>query len=188
MLFLNHTIFIDIKKIYLDHMIWVCHYFGKYLFWVIIVIIGPILEELAFRFGLVFKKRKIILSIPLILLFLSTSDIYMMQFTIYNVVKIILLIALYLIMWKRTNEEFWFKIKQQYGNLIIYLFLLLFTLAHICEFAPLFLIHTPYYVVLLLPLFIVGLGLTFIRLRFGILYSIAAHILWNLVMISFLIK
>jgi hypothetical protein len=120
MLFLNHTIFIDIKKIYLDHMIWVCHYFGKYLFWVIIVIIGPILEELAFRFGLVFKKRKIILSIPLILLFLSTSDIYMMQFTIYNVVKIILLIALYLIMWKRTNEEFWFKIKQQYGNLIIY--------------------------------------------------------------------
>ncbi|MBB3188736.1 CPBP family intramembrane glutamic endopeptidase [Microbacter margulisiae] len=187
-LILNHAIMLDVKRIYDVHMEKFHHFFGDARFSLIALLLAPILEELAFRFGLTFEKRKIILAIPLMLLITSVSEIYMIHFTLVNIIKISLLIVFYLVMWKKTNEAFWLKVKDRYGNLIIYMFILIFTIGHLNHLTPLVISQAPYYGLFILPLFIFGLILTYIRLRFGILYSMAAHILWNLVMISFLIK
>ena len=187
-LMLNRAIMLDTKHIYDDNMEKFYHFFGEPRFSLIALLIAPILEELAFRFGLSFEKQKIILAIPLMLFITCVPEIYMMHFTLVNIIKISLLIVFYLVMRKKTNEAFWFNVKHQFGNLIIYIFILTFSIGHLNHFTPLQVTRAPYYCLFILPLFLFGLGLTFIRLRFGILYSIAAHILWNLIMIFFLIK
>jgi hypothetical protein len=136
---------------------------------------------MAFRYGLTFEKKKLIISIPLVLLFVVTPSIYQMEFNALNISKIVSLIILYGLLRKYTTEQFWCKLK---SNSLIYLSVIIFALLHLHHFMPLTWIQVPYYILYILPLVCIGIGLTILRLRFGIVYAIVGHMLYNFIITS----
>ncbi len=153
-------------------------------FW-ILVIIGPILEELMFRLSL--RAKPYFLAISLTLIFFFCIDAFFdvkiffnWKYTLENAALMILIAAILTVVinfFRIPFEKFWNK----YFVLIFYLSALLFGYMHLNNY---FVIH--YSVVLLSPVFIfpkiiVGLNFGFLRMRYGIIFSILTHMSFNLV-------
>ena len=122
------------------------------------VIIAPFLEEIMFRLILKFRSNFLILW-PLQLLILLQVD---------NKINLL-----------KTIRNFWNKF---YGW-IFYLISIAFGLIHILNFEPSLNIYllSP---VLVAPQIVIGINLGYLRIRFGLIWSILFHAFYNGILLS----
>lgn len=152
---------------------------GLTSFAILIVFIGPILEEFSFRYGQTLKKQHVLLSLSIFvfLLFKDYENLFLAPIKV--LIPIIFGLFIYLILDKTINKSFFQFVNNHYKKIYILITNILFAIIHLHNFSPLELINIPYYISYLLPIFFIAMVLTFIRLNLGITYSILAHILWN---------
>tara|TARA_R110000868_G_scaffold411612_1_gene705897 strand:- start:297 stop:983 length:687 start_codon:yes stop_codon:yes gene_type:complete len=152
----------------------------------VISIISPILEELAFRFSLRISRLTISVSLAVQLIFyLHLFKFIHVNFNYRIILMIIAAIVFYFTISKRLSVYFKQKI-----NFYIYFNLLVFTLLHVLNFSY-FEVHQYLYIPILVSLqFFFGLYLTYVRLKYNFLYVIGFHIFHNslIVYLGFLMK
>lgn len=140
-----------------------------------IVVFAPILEEIAFRLGLSFRRKDLILSLPILLFFLLS---YLGDgFSAFLIEKIILssilCIALYF-----SSQKFWTRYRQVLGKQTVIFMTILFALGHINNFD----VQTNYlfiYPLLVLPQLVMGITFTYLRLNLHFVAAVLMHILVN---------
>ena len=122
------------------------------------VIIAPFLEEIMFRLGLKLRSNFLILWPLQLLILLQVSN------------KINLL---------KTIRNFWNK----FYAWIFYLITIAFGLIHILNFKPSLNIYllAP---VLVAPQILIGINLGYLRIRFGLIWSILFHSFYNGILLS----
>lgn len=150
----------------------------------IVVIIGPIKEELVFRLSLRFKPLFLAISMSVLLFFIvvrkiiGTDPFFNIWYTLGNLFIILgMLIILYFLLrlFNNTLTRFWNK----HFRLIFYILAIVFGYWHLWNY---YLCH--YSIILLSPLFIlpyifIGVNLGYIRLKYGIFFSILLHGFYN---------
>jgi len=152
-------------------------------FWYV-VLIGPILEELICRLSLRFKPMFLAISISVFLFFiiavyiLKVLPFYNFWYILGNtgIILVISVLFYFLIrVYKDKFEKFW----TNHLRIIFYSFAIFFGFMHLGNFCI-----NHYSILLLSPLFIfpyifIGLNLGFIRLKYGIVFSVFLHGFYN---------
>lgn len=141
----------------------------------LLIILSPVLEELCFRLPLVFKMKNISLALVSMLCFIilreniRNADLLNNK----NLLVLIGLVPLYFVIKRALSDEVMIflsthKIKIYYLSIFIFAFL------HFDFVIPIYL--APF---ILLPQIVVGVILTFVRLKFSIFVAIILHMLLN---------
>ncbi len=152
-------------------------------FVVFAVLVGPLLEEIAFRLALRFRLRYVLIGAVAFVLYMGQvastvigqySDTAMLFF---SVVMLLLLVGFITVCIKKTAAMA--KRWTTYFPLVFYGLSFSFALIHIFNFE-----EFPLRVILLapiitLPQFILGLGMGYLRMRFGFWYGYLFHVLNN---------
>jgi Type II CAAX prenyl endopeptidase Rce1-like len=159
--------------------------YGHYVV-IVVVIIGPLLEEIIFRLPLKLEKISIGLSLALIIYRCSGGHFSSFNFNNpYSYVRIIIIICLVL----ATNKYFPIKwidfIKERWYSYFFYLSAFAFAFVHIANFAPYNYEVILFYPLFTLPQFIMGVATGYIRMRHGFLAGWALHALINLPFVLF---
>jgi len=150
------------------------------------IFIFPIIEELIYRLGLVFKPSyiKIAVSVFLVDRLFSYEIFYLIiDFNFRFFIKICILgISLIVVYWLLNQkrivcfcERFW----EKHIVYIYYTSIVLFAVAHLAKFEVTneLIIFIP---LILIPYLIVGVAFSYVRLRLGFLYAVLMHIFFNL--------
>lgn len=150
----------------------------------VIVFLGPIIEEMAFRLSLVYTKLNIFISTTLISYYLITKfifnlDSFNVDYYFFYRILISLIIGcmcLFLCFFKEKNIKHFYN-----KNLksIIYLNCILFSAIHFNNFndnIPIF-----YILILLIPYFISSLIYSYLRLKYSFIHSTFSHIFTNFI-------
>jgi hypothetical protein len=157
------------------------HYYITFLY---VVITGPVIEELMCRLSLRFRPLFLAISASVLAFFITarfiirTDPFFNIRYTLGNLfIVLVMALLLYFFMrsFKDTLTIFWNK----YFRLIFYAFALLFGYMHLGNY---YMDH--YSMILLSPFFIfpyifIGLNLGYIRLKYGIVFSILLHGFYN---------
>lgn len=143
----------------------------------LLILIGPLLEELLFRAFLNFKKETLFISIFLALIFFATDVSYYHLPTKQTFIQITLalFVSSVIFIFSQKNID---KLKHYFG-FFLYISILVFALVHIKNFFPLKDEIIWIYPILVLPQFFMGFALAFIRVRNGLIWSIVLHIMIN---------
>lgn len=162
---------------------------GKQSIFFYFVVIGPMVEEFAFRFYLIYKPKYVSISFALIVAYFSLSIISYFPSLIEN--KFILVasltglslisfyVAFYLIRNDEVNKQSVRKFWEQHPIGIFYSSIILFGLIHLPNYEGLTfgqIIYTP---LIIGPQMICGYFLAKLRIDQGIIWSILLHILIN---------
>lgn len=154
--------------------------YGHYTF-LIVVIIGPFLEEIIFRLPLNLKRFSIALSVCFVTYrFCGGSFTHFNTNNPYGYLLIILSAILFIVTIKWIPNKWIDFIKERYFAHFFYLSALIFAFVHITNFAP-----YNYNVLLLYPLFtlpqlIMGITIGYTRLNYGFVAGWFLHGLINL--------
>jgi len=138
------------------------------------ILISPIVEELLFRLILVFNKKN------LVILILTTSSLmvyFVIKVDILKTLIFFLLIGSFIILYKYED-----KCKSYFqSNFKVFFFLIsgLFAFLHIINFHGISMSNLLYLPLFVIPQFILGLILGYIRIIYGLQYSIFFHIIVN---------
>jgi len=138
------------------------------------VIITPILEEFSFRSYINLKKKSILYSIIFLAVFIILAFLNKILILGYVLTLLLLFcITLLFIKEKLLNSKFIFKILWIFSAFI-------FALIHIngMEYTDKSLVII---ILSIMPFFILGIGLGYARLKYGLIFSILIHIMFNLV-------
>jgi hypothetical protein len=149
-----------------------------------VVLIAPILEELICRLSLRFKPLYLAITISVLLFFIIAFYILKVhpfcntRYILVNtgiIVAVSVLFYFLVKVFKESFEKFWTR----YLRIIFYSFAIFFGFMHLGNFCI-----NHYSILLLSPLFIfpyifIGLNLGFIRLKYGIVFSIFLHGFYN---------
>jgi membrane protease YdiL (CAAX protease family) len=162
----------------------VFHKYGYLIGAIYICLIGPVFEEVIFRFGLSFKKRHVLISVFIALTYFTAGFIHFK----YPQIKILLVIAEAIITWTLMivfveNNDLVITNKRKVVYIIISS--CLFGLIHVFNYRPIdthILWIYPFFVI---PQFIMGWGITYIRLKNGFIWGILFHCLINSVSTAF---
>ncbi|RPD46384.1 CPBP family intramembrane metalloprotease [Hymenobacter sediminis] len=158
--------------------------FGVYTF-VVIVFIGPFFEEVLFRLPLDIRRTHISIFFFILIFHLFGNSILQIKLTeISYIFGLIFGLASFLFIQLFTNELTLNKIKNDYYSYCIYASILSFSLLHITNFKNIQYKYFPFYILLTLPQFIMGIFITHIRLKRGFIWGFILHALINT--ISFL--
>lgn len=168
------------KELMEDHK--VSEMFDEGNIWVMLLmaaVSAPIGEELIFRFPLKFKVWVIHTLLCVIFIFTGVKLAFAHNTVVQIAGGVILLplLILYLVKIKRVAPFYAQVWKNKFG-VVFYTFTAIFALIHIGNYPLIWatLIAMP---VLILPQFTIGIFLGYIRVRFGILWSIAFHAIHN---------
>lgn len=165
---LGFVIYKITEVIHLNHQL---EDLGATEIWLAILLIPPI-EELLFRIWLR-VNRKTLLILSGIFFFLAFLLIpYANYWIMAGVVGVGILIAA-IALWRK--EKYVQNLAARHFGVLFYLSVLIFGLVHIFNYTPLTWQTWLLAPVLVLPQFIAGSMLGFIRVRYGILYSILFH-------------
>ncbi|MEM1312299.1 MAG: CPBP family glutamic-type intramembrane protease [Patescibacteria group bacterium] len=151
----------------------------------IIVILGPILEELAFRLYLKPYKRSFLIGIYFyLLLLISTLFSYTESLTnAYYLIGSVIFATLIIIGSFIFIKKVWIeKVIEKYFRFLVYLSTITFGLIHITNYENL----NQYWwlsLLLVLPQLIVGAVLPYVRVRLGFIWSILTHSLYNAILV-----
>jgi hypothetical protein len=153
--------------------------------WLLNLSLIPVLEEIAYRLPLSYNKNYLTLSFTTIVYFavsiLFASGIMDFSTNIYIrlVISIVMGVNIYFLLSLKSFENKVARFWNTYPRVILYTFLIMFTLGHIENYVltSIVLLLMP---ILLLPQFISGTFLSFVRVKFGFEYAILFHILINL--------
>lgn len=141
------------------------------------IIIGPIIEEILFRLLLKPISKNIVIflcfSIGIsIRTGIKGEIIYAFTFSLVAVLCILILVNMKYL--KIVQRKFLFNF-----NYVFYLSCILFGLLHVGNYSPFNIKLLLVIPILVLPQFIGGTIMGYLRMKFGILYSIIFHVLMN---------
>lgn len=152
-----------------------------WIYFLLIVIFSPIIEEIIFRLSLIFNPVNISLTLSTLIALLINKY----SKTIITIIAFFLLLFLinrFVSIYKQRFLSFWVK----YFKFIFYFFTIIFGLVHIGNYK--FVEGYQYLIVplLIFPQLAIGLILSFTRLYYekGFLISIIVHVLMNFVSVS----
>lgn len=137
---------------------------------------GPFLEEIAFRLGLDFKKKHVIISFPIfiyILLSIITKTSYYTELIYKIPICAIVAVLLY-----KMPMRYWNTLKEKYGKYVIITSVIVFALLHLFHYH----FYLPYFLlygILCFPQFVTGAIITYYRLNLGFFYGVAFHIIFD---------
>jgi hypothetical protein len=146
------------------------------------IVIGPVLEELAFRLLLRFSRITLAFGIPIYLGFLGLffgQSLTMQYGTLLILISFLLLIGFSLI---KDFSRFHTQYTKLYPTLI-YATVLTFGFAHLTNFSnPIDLIWLA--PLINLPQLWAGALFTYVRVKFGFLFTTAFHMIYNAIAVS----
>jgi hypothetical protein len=148
-----------------------------------VVLFGPLIEELGFRFALSFKRVHIFISVSVLsFMFLSLwlgrgffADILFKALISLLIGSVTLLV----------NQKRYDIVQQKYGLQIIWLTIMLFGFSHIVNYKIENFMQIPIALMMCLPQVLMGIVFTYIRLNLGFLFGLLLHSLINGISFSF---
>lgn len=141
---------------------------------IFICLLGPLIEELAFRLPLRLDKNQILFSIPCIvfLLFIYFKKIVSIELNIFLCFLSLVLIYAIMKIGLLKNHSF----------LLVHILTFLFAISHWNNTKDLVGLHFCFrFTIYIIPMLITGYFLAFIRLKYGIFWSIITHSIHNLI-------
>ena len=142
------------------------------------ILISPVIEEFLFRLILVFNKKNLIILINTVAILLI---IFIIKGDIIKEALFLFLLIIFLTIYLNTDKCSHFF--RNYFKSFFFLIAALFALLHLFNFMGISesnLIFMPLFVI---PQFVLGLVLGYIRITYGLLYAILFHLLVNCVVI-----
>lgn len=144
-----------------------------------LIAIGPIIEEIMHRLWLSFHKAEVIISVASISFFLFGELYHIDNGYVRILTKLATAIIIGFIFYKIPQAKYdCIKRKKYWYKSFIWFSLLWFTFMHINNY-HVELCYLPYLFIACLPQFSAGVLFTYFRLNLGIYASILAHILLN---------
>ena len=147
------------------------------------VLIGPLLEEIAFRLALRFRLRTVLIGVTAFVIYMAQAASYLFDAEnsqaslLLGSVATVSLLGFIVLCIKRQNAvKAWWN---THFSWVFYIFSVAFALIHIFNFEefPLkVILLTP---IITLPQLILGLGMGYLRMRFGFWYGYLFHVLNN---------
>lgn len=160
--------------------------FSPFFIGSLLIIIVPLIEEFVFRLQLKFRKWVLDILFPLQVSFIVYAISFFASINInFLVINLICYVAYFFLNKKYPNklQQFW-EIKFHY---VFYILTLLFALIHITNYnltsSLIFILP-----ILILPQFIVGTIIGYLRVKFGFFWGVLYHIIYNAVFILPLIS
>ena len=150
----------------------------------VIIFLGPIIEEIAFRLSLKYTRLNVFLSSTLISYYLLTKFIFKLdsfnieQYFLYRILLSLIIGCLFLA-FCFFKEQRIIIFYEKHLKFIIYLNCILFTIIHLNNLnnnIPLFFI-----IILLLPYFISSLIYSYLRLKYSFVHSTFSHVFTNFI-------
>ncbi|WP_320054484.1 hypothetical protein [uncultured Acetobacteroides sp.] len=138
-------------------------------------LIGPLLEEAAFRLSFSFKRRHVLTGLPILALMIS---LFFGKGYLY-IGGGALIASLILLACKSIRQEQLDGVKQRYGILLLHVMALFFALLHIANYGDFDITRLGSYI------FSIGSILTgayifyYVRIRAGFIYGLALHVTLN---------
>ena len=144
----------------------------------IVVLIAPITEEIAFRLYLKRKKINIFISLTLLCYFLlcCISKISFYKLDTANFTNISLALTFSFLLFIFGINKYFTTIKYKY---LFWFSCSSFALMHLLNFTPLSTYQFIFFSLLILPQFIYGIVMGYLRVKQGLIWSILLHILIN---------
>lgn len=157
-------------------------YSGTLTFFFLVLVFAPFLEELIFRLPMNGKRWSISLSAGIFIHLIIQPPLSNISFVdwpriligIFSGIATYLIISFYL--FKHLNKLF----RNYSKNYLIYFLTILFALFHIANFNDFQWKYIVLYPILVLPQFLIGSYLAFIRINFGFWYSLLFHAFINI--------
>lgn len=141
----------------------------------VIIIVGPLIEEIAFRLGLSFKKKNLLVAIPFLCFFILSSLVGSYKnFILLKLVACILVFISLLF----TTQEYWTSFNTKFGKAVIIVLALTFGWMHILNY-DVVMNYLPLYFIVTLPQVIMGITFTYLRLNIGFWIALAGHMSLN---------
>jgi hypothetical protein len=161
-------------------------YFNAFAF---ICVIGPVFEEMIFRFALSFKKRHVVTAILIAAFYFAGAFFHPKMIMLKAGIEIavaLVIAALCTILIPASPLDIPDERKRQ----IIIASVCLFGLMHIANYRPLDWPLIWIYPVFVLPQVLLGWGITYVRFKNGFVWGVALHCLINTVstLLAFLMK
>ena len=178
--------FIDIR--------WFSFPIGSVQTFLLVGLILPIIEEIIFRLPLQYSNTNIIVSLSFIISWIF-SGIYKLQFLkpytiIQTVAFALLFISILCFVFKRHSSipTVIQSLYNKWNISIFYAFVFSFALLHLITYKNLTIALIPIVVLAISHKLIIGFSLSYLRIKYGILYSIVLHCLINSVLITVMSK
>ncbi|MES2276863.1 MAG: CPBP family glutamic-type intramembrane protease [Bacteroidota bacterium] len=160
--------------------------FNAFLF---ICIIGPIFEELIFRFPLSFKKRQVAITLLIAVFYFAGAFVHpkIIMMKVAVEIAIALIIAGLCIAFIPDTP---LNMPEQRKRQLIITSMCLFALMHVANYRPMDWALIWIYPIYVLPQLLLGWGITYVRFKNGFVWGIALHCLINTVstLLAYLIK
>jgi hypothetical protein len=162
----------------------VFHKYGYLIGAIYICLIGPVFEEVIFRFGLSFKKRQVLIFVFIALTYFTAGFIHFQN----PQIKLLLVIAEAIIIWTLMivfveNNDLLITNKRKVVYIIISS--CLFGLIHLFNYRPIDTHILWVYPFFIIPQLIMGWGITYVRLKNDFIWGILFHCLINSVSTAF---
>jgi len=153
--------------------------FGKYTF-LVVVLIGPLMEEILFRLPLGLKKSGIALACAVLSYRLLSKHFFVFEYTNpYAYVSIALALLTFLLVTKFLPDSWLTFLKRRYAY-FFYFFAISFALIHVTNFAPYDERLILFYPLFTLPQFVMALFIGYTRIKYGFVWGIILHSMINL--------
>ncbi len=166
--------------------------YGLVGFTVFAVVVGPFLEEVAFRLGMRFRLRNVLIGVVAFVSYVATATspavkrfggeygmVYLYAIAFLTTVSFVVLCLKY----REKMEYYW----TSNFSFIFYLFSVCFALIHIANFEEFPLRVIVLVPIIILPQLILGLGMGYLRMRFGFWQGYLFHALNNAIAVSLFI-
>lgn len=152
------------------------------------IVLGPIYEEVAFRLGLSFKKRHLIVSILLILFFVTGGSLIysgsVMQYLLNPGIRLFILLILFFICNKYITQNHIDLLKDRHSGFIVYMLALIFAVLHLSNYFPFEWRDSLFYLVIIAIIFIRAMALSYVRIKYGLVYAMLFHMVNNFISYS----
>jgi hypothetical protein len=139
------------------------------------ILLTPLIEEIFFRLIYVFNKRNLFIiifsSLSLIIVFIIKTELY----KAYLFLSIFFFFALLLLCFKSSSDFF-----EHHFKFFFYFIAIIFAVLHIFNFSGINSVKHILVVFLVIPQFILGVILGYLRITYGFLYAVCFHTIVNL--------
>lgn len=145
---------------------------------ILMSIIAPVTEELAFRLGLSLKRKSASISIGFI--FFVLSNFFLPMTTYGYVIKVIVTLLIISLVYVLTSDLFWERIKGNKQAQIINSSIVAFGLIHLFAFNGLTPAFFPLALITILQPLLAGTIITYYRMNLGFQWGLLLHIINNI--------
>ena len=149
--------------------------------WYLIIFIGPVIEEIAFRLGISFNKKDLVISLPVLCFILLSAALggYSSQVVLKCIISLCLFIFLIAL-----PQDFSVRYASKFGKQTVVGLVFLFGFLHLFNF-DISVRYLPVYIFLCSPQIVMGITFSYLRLNAGFIYAIGAHIIVNCISMFF---